>query len=192
VIVRRAQPADAAGIARVHVDSWRTTYAGIMPAEFLAGLSYGERLWAGWLAAAAEGTRAVCVAEDTAGACAHPDAPRIVGFASGGEPTRETQRQAPEFDGELHTIYLLHSHQRRGLGRSLFRFVAAWLAAQRKQSVFVWVARDNPSRAFYEALGGRLLRESRTELLGQTIDEVGYGWQDVGQLLERLGHTAPA
>lgn len=40
VRIRAATPDDAPGIARVHVDSWRTTYAGIISAEFLANLSY--------------------------------------------------------------------------------------------------------------------------------------------------------
>ncbi|MBI1881100.1 MAG: hypothetical protein HYR94_23215 [Chloroflexi bacterium] len=39
MIMRLAQPADAGGIARVHVESWRTTYAGTIPADFLAGCS---------------------------------------------------------------------------------------------------------------------------------------------------------
>ena len=36
----------------MHVDSWRTTYAGLMPDGFLAGLAYDaqERRWAGILA----------------------------------------------------------------------------------------------------------------------------------------------
>jgi len=35
-------------MARVHVDTWRTTYTGIVPAEHLANLSY-ERCQAGWI-----------------------------------------------------------------------------------------------------------------------------------------------
>lgn len=45
--IRQAQAKDAAGIAKVHVDSWRTTYTNILPAEFLKNLSYDQRttLW---------------------------------------------------------------------------------------------------------------------------------------------------
>ena len=45
--IRQATPADAAAIARVHVDSWRSSYAGVVPEEILSGLSYQEReaLW---------------------------------------------------------------------------------------------------------------------------------------------------
>ncbi len=41
--IRKADTTDAGAVARVHVDTWRTTYAGIMPAEYLAGLTYAER-----------------------------------------------------------------------------------------------------------------------------------------------------
>ena len=41
--IREASPTDATAIARVHVDSWRTTYAGIVPADYLANLSYVQR-----------------------------------------------------------------------------------------------------------------------------------------------------
>ena len=182
-IVREARAADAAGIARVHVDSWRTTYPGIMPAEALAGLSYTQRekLWVGWLAEAAAGERVVFVAEDESEVGPNAEEPRIVGFASGGPAPGD----AADFDGELYMIYLLQSHQRRGLGRELFRCVTERLAAEGRRSLFVWVARDNPSRAFYEALGGRLVRERREKLFGQSVDEVGYGWDDMAPLLER-------
>ena len=41
--IRAAQLEDAAGIARVHVDSTRTTYKGIFPDAYLATLSYSRQ-----------------------------------------------------------------------------------------------------------------------------------------------------
>ena len=43
MLIREAFPSDTAAIAQVHVDSWRTTYAGIVPADYLANLSYAQR-----------------------------------------------------------------------------------------------------------------------------------------------------
>ena len=43
VTIREARIEDAAGMAKVHVDSWRTTYAGIVPDTYLANLSYARR-----------------------------------------------------------------------------------------------------------------------------------------------------
>ena len=39
VIVRRARLRDAPGIAAVHVSAWQDAYAGILPSDYLAGLS---------------------------------------------------------------------------------------------------------------------------------------------------------
>jgi len=47
VHIRVANVPDAAAIAKVHVDSWRTTYTGIVPDEYLAQLSY-EQQGQGW------------------------------------------------------------------------------------------------------------------------------------------------
>ena len=45
--IREACIVDAAAITRIHVDSWRTTYAGIVPDEYLASQSYDrrEQIW---------------------------------------------------------------------------------------------------------------------------------------------------
>jgi hypothetical protein len=43
MIIRRASPKDASAIAGVHVATWRATYAGIVPHEYLASLSAEQR-----------------------------------------------------------------------------------------------------------------------------------------------------
>ena len=42
VLIRPARPSDAKTIARIHVDGWRTAYAGFIPASFLDGMNYEE------------------------------------------------------------------------------------------------------------------------------------------------------
>ena len=42
MIIREATHSDIAAMSRVHVDTWRTTYRGIVPNELLANLSYKE------------------------------------------------------------------------------------------------------------------------------------------------------
>src|SRR5688572_11272938 len=77
LVIREAALADAAGIAVVHIDSWRTTYRGIVPQAYLDSLDYDERTvrWNQILSESAA-THAVYVAEDRQVG--------IVGFASGG------------------------------------------------------------------------------------------------------------
>jgi GNAT superfamily N-acetyltransferase len=177
--VRAAGPGDAAGIASVHVDSWRTTYRGLVPDEHLAGLSYarGAAQWGARLGEPAGGTF-VYVAEDATGA--------IVGFAAGG-PASDA---VAGYDGELHSIYLLAAAQGHGLGRRLVAAVARRLAEQGMGSMLVWVLAGSPARQFYEALGGHPIAEQPIAIGGAPLREVAYGWPDLAPLLA-AGGTMP-
>ena len=171
MLIREAHAVDAAAIARVHVDSWRTTYAGILPSDFLASLSYEgrEQSWSRMLSA--PGKRSfTCVAEDDEG--------RVVGFASGG-PEREGD---PAYKGELYAIYVLEQCQRRGIGRRLTAAVVRRLVEQDIDAMLLWVLAANPSRGFYETLGARRIREKATRVGGIEVVEVAYGWSTLRDL----------
>lgn len=136
--IRAADPEDAPAIARVHVDSWRTTYRGLLPDHVLANLSLEERQasWQQRIDAPALGRCSgfVFVAEDVTG--------RVVGFASGG-PERENDS---DFEGELYAIYLLKEHQGRGLGRRLTKHVVERLRSLGHNSMRVWGLEGKPRR----------------------------------------------
>jgi ribosomal protein S18 acetylase RimI-like enzyme len=172
ITIREATPEDASGIARVHVDSWRTTYRGMMPDQLLDNLSYESRAhrWEQILSDPA-GAGFTYVAQDRSG--------QIVGFASGG-PDRD---EDPRYQGELWAIYLLEEYQGRGIGRRLTQAVARRLADMGMHSMIVWVLADNPARRFYEALGGQYVGERDIEINGAKLREVAYGWADTSHLL---------
>ncbi len=50
--------------------------------------------------------------------------------------------------------------------------------------VHIWVFAQNPSRRFYEALGGQYLKSAQFEIGGATLEEVAYGWEDVSVLVQ--------
>ena len=181
-VVREARPADVPGIARVHVDTWRTTYRGIVPDDYLDALSYEarERLWTRALERLAAAGEAGGTGNPHAGGLFVAEAPggEVVGFAScGREATGD-----PQYPDELYAIYVLDAWQGQGLGRRLARAVADRLAAAGLHAMLVWVLADNPMRRFYEALGGRLLREKKVEIGGVALVEVAYGWPDTAAL----------
>jgi GNAT superfamily N-acetyltransferase len=172
MIVREATHNDVPAIARVHVDTWRTTYQGIVPSEHLANLSY-ERRANGWykiLNHALEEKNFTYVAEEETG--------EIVGFANGGmERTGD-----PVYKGELMAIYILKNHQGKGIGRCLTRAVAERLHLLGINSMLVWVLVDNPGCQFYAALGGKPVHEKEEEIGGKRLIEVAYGWMDTKNL----------
>lgn len=177
MIVRAATLEDAAAIARVHIETWRTAYRGLVPDDVLAGLSYERRLqrWTEILSRPADGRFGTFVA-------AADD--RVVGFASGG-PERDGD---PLYQGELYAIYVLEVYERRGLGRLLTHAVAAMLVEAGFASMLVWVLADNiGARRFYETLGGTLLREKPADVFGYVLPEVSYGWTDLGELARKAG-----
>jgi L-amino acid N-acyltransferase YncA len=164
ISIRAADIKDAAAIAHVHVESWRTTYAGIVPDAYLAGLDeiLRAQLWQEWLSA----QTLVLVAELNG---------RVVGFAHGG-PNREPVAKC---DAELYSIYLLKDAQKRGAGMALLRAMAGALMERNFKSMVVWVLEHNPSRNFYEHNGGRLATSKVIDIGGAKLMEVAYTWPDL-------------
>jgi len=173
-IVRRAMIDDVPGIARVHVDTWRTAYAGLVPDEVLANLSYEQRegLWRSALENPSP-DNFVYVADADG---------QIVGFVAGGR----LHEDVPGYTSILHAIYLLQNTQGQGLGRRLVEALVRDLIEQSHTSMLLWVFRDNPpARGFYEALGGQYVSEKTFELGDKEFVEVSYGWQDIRPLVAK-------
>lgn len=131
---------DCDELGGVHVQVWREAYAGIMPADHLAGLS-AERSadrWRETVRVLSEGrtTARTLVARDATG--------RIVGFASAG-PSRD---EDPAAAWELYAINLLSRTHGTGLADELINRVVG------DGSATLWVAEGNTrARAFYARHG---------------------------------------
>ncbi|TES52859.1 GNAT family N-acetyltransferase [Halalkalibacterium halodurans] len=173
-LIRHARKEDAAGIARVHVDSWRTTYDGIIKQPFLKSLSYEEKekRWQDYFSQPPENTVLYVAEKDD----------QIVGFISGG-PVRDGVEGAA---GELYAVYILEEYQRRGIGQRLLAALVQELKARKLNNLFVWVLKDNPSASFYRKLGAKEWKEASFELAGQSLAEIGLLWDDLEVLKEKL------
>lgn len=143
--IRHATAEDADRIAAVHVGSWRSAYAGMIPAEVIGALDENARasFWSrhigddGWPVFVAEGHR------------------EIVGFASC-IPCRD-----PDLAGasvcELATIYLVERVGRRGIGTSLLERCVGDATHRGFDAMTLWVLEANVrARAFYASRGFRL------------------------------------
>jgi len=167
--IRHGTLADAPSLARVHVDTWRATYRGMVPDEYLDAMSYDSSTTMSERLLASSGPRkATFVAEDEKGV--------IVGFAGVG-PVRD---EMDGIDGELYTIYLRPDAQGEGIGTMLFDAVTTFLAGEGMRGMLVWVLTDNPSRRFYEARGGVELSRKMIRVGGAELEEIGYGWRLLG------------
>ncbi|WP_051511475.1 GNAT family N-acetyltransferase [Skermanella stibiiresistens] len=178
-LIRRARVEDAAGIAATHVDSWRTTYPDMVPDSYLLGMSESAytRRWSAILADRARIHGSFVAVEPPIG---------VVGFASCG-----AQRTGLEgYGGEFYALYLYDHAQNRGIGRHLMAAMATELMNYGMNSAVVWVLAVNPSRWFYERLGGRRLAEKIADFAGAELTEVAYGWRDLAPLA-RLSADPP-
>lgn len=163
--IRKAILSDAKGIAKVHVNSWKTTYANIVSDEYLSNLSYESREKM-WTNAIPNGD--VYVAESHEGI--------IVGFSKGG---KERSNKYNGYDGEIYAIYILKEYQGKGIGKALVKPVIDEIKGMGLNSMLVLVLKDNISRLFYESLGGRKIDTVEVEIGGKKFSELVYGWEDI-------------
>jgi L-amino acid N-acyltransferase YncA len=170
VTIRAARPADGPAIGRVYVETWRTTYAGMVPDSVLLEMNeeiQGAR-WAGLIERERE---LVKVAEDARAG--------VVGLASGGRA-----RRSSGFAAEIFTLYVQPDFQGAGIGRGMVANMFRSFRAGGLNSAVIWVLASNPSRFFYEVLGGSRVGEREERLRGVDLPEIGYGWRDLGAVLE--------
>ena len=183
IAVRRARPADAAQIAQVHVAAWRSAYPGILPEAFLARLSI-PRQAAHYHGAIRAGVGVYVATASGPDLGPAGGAARIVGFVTGGPARARRRRRRHGGEGEVETLYVLDDWRDRGLGRRLMRAAAAHLAGAGCRSAFVWVLRDNPSRWFYERLGGKVVAESIIHVGGASVVQTAYAWAPIEKLAQ--------
>ena len=175
LVIRYADISDAAGIGKVHAESWRSAYRGIVRDEYLDAIDVDE--WS------ERQRRNMAAAPDNLVSFVAETEGQVVGWAAGG-PNRGPE---PDYAGELYAIYLLPGHQRGGIGLKLTVATARWLMEAGMGSMIVWVLGENQqARRFYEALGARYGRERRVQIGGAWLTEVSYGWADLNGLCTPL------
>lgn len=174
--VRPAIMADAAAIARIDVECWQSTYAGVLSDKFLVGLSENDRkrVWSSFIARH-PGDMVVSVAPSG----------EIQGFGSCGR-RRDSNTG---FAGEVFTLYVATDHQGKGIGRSLLLALFTRLVRGSMNSASIWVLRDNPARFFYERLGGKLASHRKLQVAGVGVEAIAYGWRDLASALKTQAGT---
>jgi hypothetical protein len=140
--LREATEHDAAAIAKLHADSWRSAYRGILSDEYLDNRVRLERaaLWQQRFLERAEKPFFVILAEAEkvlAGfACVFPD-------------------EDPTYGAFLDNLHVVPHRTGRGIGRRLLTAVAERLQADgRRGGLYLWVIAQNArARQFYSKAG---------------------------------------
>ena len=167
--VRKAVAGDAQAVARIHVETWRATYAGVIPDAYLVQMDLARqfRMWRHTIRRSG-GSYHVLVAETGDGG--------VIGFASCGAARRAGLPRRTHYDGEIYTLYVALDHQGQGHGRALLDACLKRLRSDGRSAAVVWVLAANPARFFYEAMGGERVAERTEKFAGAELEELAFGW----------------
>jgi ribosomal protein S18 acetylase RimI-like enzyme len=169
MIVRTAELEDCAAVARVQVNSYRSAYARLLPADYLASFSYEEQEQ-DWRDLLKVGLDTLLVAVEDG---------KVVGYAL----SRPMQTDDRPFDCELVALHVDRDHQRRGVGRALVAATARHMQQLGCRSLGLWVMEGNPAAGFYERLGGQPCGEHFFDLDDSTRQrEIGFVWPQIEML----------
>ena len=171
--LRTALEEDGSRLAALHVEAWKESYPGLVPAAVLASPSVEGRtsMWRCILSGQDGPNGTTVFLGDIDG--------QLAGFVSCG-PQRSEQPQADGYTGEIGAIYVLKVFHGRGLGRQLMGTAAARLRERGHAAAALWVLENNHrARRFYEQLGGRPVGGRKDVRDGHVLVEVAYGWSDL-------------
>jgi GNAT superfamily N-acetyltransferase len=162
--IRQATPDDASGIARAQLESWRSSYRGILPDPVLERLDLSR-----WTQSRRRIAHDRSLLQLVAYDVTHGD---IVGFCDAGP-----SRRSSEMAGEVYALYLVQHAKRHGLGSEMLDHVVSWLRSAGRPSMIIWVLEANHhARRFYEARGGQLGATFQSQVHGFPVLERSYLW----------------
>lgn len=141
MVIRLAQAKDAWRIATIHIDAWRVAYRGIVPDEYLDGLSVEQR-FAFWTKNLESGPALTWIAEQDGA---------VLGWISA---AGSRDADAKPSTGEIWAVYIAPAHWRKGIGRALCAVAEQELRKRGFTEVTLWVLKDNErALAFYSSNG---------------------------------------
>ena len=167
VLVRAAVESHAPDIARIHVRTWQSAYAGIVNADYLAALSIPERTKT-WAAGLSQGRM--------------PDGGRIFvaeieGEVAGWMTCGASRDDGADADtGELHGIYVDADVQGRGVGAALMQVCCDELRHSGfTRATLLVFSRNISARNWYEQHGWTFDGTEAVFTIGnQEVSEVRY------------------
>lgn len=161
--MRQAIPEDASKLAKVHIDSWRAAYRGLVPDAYLASLDYARQSER-FRQSLATNSEETYVTERGG---------HISGFLTLGACRDADVDQ--DAIGEIWGIYIAPEYWREGIGCYLCKWGESQLLSRGYSLSVLWVFRDNAqARGFYEAMGFASDGTTKMLNLGKELEVIRY------------------
>jgi len=161
--IRCATPHDADALARLHIDSWRSAYRGLVPDSHLDNLNYDRRAQRFHESLAGHSEETYIAEQDS----------EVFGFLTLGRCRDEDLDR--EVTGEIWGIYLAPEHWGKGIGGLLCRYGERILRSRGYRIATLWIfAGNDQGRRFYEAMGYKADGARRTLNPGAPLEAVRY------------------
>ena len=164
-LVRPATLDDAHDLARLHVETWRAAYTGLIPDAVLAAMTLPAAIQRWQAALPLQAPRHCLLAQDPAG--------NTTGFVRCG-PSRD--QAAPRATGEVQALYVQPTCWGTGIGRALLEAAEERLRIDGFTEATLWVLGGSErAQRFYRRCGwdadGAIKQDQRE---GAVLDEVRY------------------
>jgi len=179
MIYRRPNSLDSYEIAKIHVNTWTSTYKGLISEKVLQRRTYEvvQRRWHDRIARLTD-KEIIYIAKNDYGEIVAFIWARTEKFNLTG-----TLQDLNDYEGELMAIYVLKEYQNKNIGLRLLSLVVNYLLSKNINSMIVWVLKENPSKGFYKRLGAKYIGDKYLDLDGELYLESAYGWSDIRTIL---------
>lgn len=160
--IRNSVLSDAVDVAKIHVRAWQESYAGVIEDNYLANLSFQDRLVLREkiLANNSQNELHLVVLFNN----------EIIGFCDAGKDFSITDGV-----GELYAIYLLDKYKGHKLGLQLFSHVKHHFQVLGLSQFVAWVLEDNLSACeFYAKLGGEIIGSKSVVIGSKSYSEICF------------------
>ena len=158
---------DIPAIARIKVDGWKSAYRGIIDDDFLDSLTYNVQI------------KRFTDGEDSVQGIVAIDeeSKQIVGFSTFGK-RQDLSEGLPQYDCELHAMYVSPDRKGKGIGKRLLSEVLKQQRENDHKKMLLWCFKKNlPTIEFYKKTGGVLLGEKEIEIEKMRLIEAGFGYE---------------
>lgn len=161
--IRNATLEDIEAVAKLHVDSWHETYAGIISQDYLDNMKNNlenriERMKNEFNLR----TMIVIILND-----------EIVGFSEFVFSNKFSKEL--DIDCELCGLYIKNGYKHLGIGSIVFEYVTNLFKEKNKKKMGLWCVKKNkPAIAFYKKQGGIVIKEKTFTITDKEYSEIAF------------------